>query len=195
MKAWQEIVKAKIRMQAGEVTDPARTRLKEICKNVRSGDPTNLEAQAARVYWRAAFPLIYGEGERRDPESDSHFNVLLNYGYAIVRAAVARAVVSAGLLPALGVFHHRRDNPFCLADDLMEPLRPLVDRAVAKMLAEERYLKESNLSQNERRELLGLLSHEECSLLRYLRAGTSVGAFFRFRGGPVAGWLVSLPLR
>ena len=158
--AWQEIVKAKISMQAGTLVGPARNKLEQFCRNVRSGDSTNMEAQAARVYWREAFPLPYRDGERRDPDSDSHFNTLLNYGYAIVRASVARALVSAGLLPALGVFHRRRDNPFCLADDLMEPLRPLVDRAVGRILEKTEQLVVDGLSQDERRELLALLSHE-----------------------------------
>jgi hypothetical protein len=78
----------------------------------------------------------YAASDKRDPESESFFNSALNYGYAIIRASVARALVSAGLHPALGVFHHRRNNPFCLADDVMEPLRPLVDRTVKILLAD-----------------------------------------------------------
>ena len=96
------------------------------CRAVRSGDPANVEAHAAKVYWQHWLP----DGPfHRDADGDG-LNALLNYGYAVFRAAVARALVAAGLLPALGLFHSNRSNAFCLADDLMEPLRPLVDRRV-----------------------------------------------------------------
>ena len=94
-----------------------------MARQVRSGDPNNLEAQAARVYWQNYLP---DEAFRRDTDGDG-LNGLLNYGYAVMRAAVARALVAAGLLPAIGLHHRNRSNAFCLADDLMEPLRPLVD--------------------------------------------------------------------
>jgi CRISPR-associated protein Cas1 len=97
---------------------------------VRSGDPHNLEAQAARIYWKALFGDIHF---RRDPQSGESLNPFLNYGYAILRGVVARAACAAGLHPSLGIHHHNRYNPFCLADDLMEPFRPVVDRAVAKL--------------------------------------------------------------
>jgi CRISPR-associated protein Cas1 len=100
-------------------------------KRVRSGDPENLEAQAAQRYW----PALFGREFRRDRDVDGT-NALLNYGYAVVRAAVARAVVAAGLIPSLGVFHSNRSNAFCLADDLLEPYRPYVDWRVRLLVNE-----------------------------------------------------------
>ena len=100
-------------------------------RRVKSGDPENLEAQAAQRYW----PRLFGKDFRRDRDLEG-VNALLNYGYAVVRAATARAVVSSGLIPSLGVFHSNRSNPFCLADDLLEPYRPYVDWRV-KLLAIE----------------------------------------------------------
>lgn len=135
-QAWKAIVQAKLSNQAEGVPDPARKKILRIREKVKSGDPENCEAQGAKHYWRARFPEQYEAGDRRNPGGDSLFNMLLNYGYAILRAAVARAVVGFGLQPAIGVFHSRRDNPFCLADDLMEPLRPLVDRVVEEILIE-----------------------------------------------------------
>lgn len=85
-------------------------------------DPDNLEAQGAQRYW----PKLFGREFRRDRTADDA-NALLNYGYAIVRAACARALVASGLIPSLGVWHRNRSNPFCLADDLLEPWRPIVD--------------------------------------------------------------------
>jgi CRISP-associated protein Cas1 len=127
-RLWKQLVRAKIRGQALNLAPdcPAHQKLLELAKKVRSGDPANVEAHAAQVYWRHWLdPLPF----RRDKDGDG-INAMLNYGYAIVRAAVARALVAAGLLPALGLFHANRSNAFCLADDLMEPLRPLVDRRV-----------------------------------------------------------------
>jgi CRISPR-associated protein Cas1 len=104
-------------------TCPARSKLLDLARQVRSGDPANVEAQAARVYWANWL----SEGVfRRDRDADG-LNSLLNYGYAVVRAAVARALVAAGLLPSVGLHHANRANAFCLADDLTEPLRPMVD--------------------------------------------------------------------
>jgi CRISPR-associated protein Cas1 len=122
---WQQLVRAKIRGQAANLAAdcPARSKLLDMARIVRSGDPTNLEAQAARVYWQNWLPE---EAFRRDADA-SGLNSLLNYGYAVVRAAVARALVAAGLMPSLGLKHKSRSNAFCLADDLVEPLRPLVD--------------------------------------------------------------------
>lgn len=136
-RLWKQIVRAKIRAQAANL-DPRSApyrRLQALFREVRSGDSTNREAQAARVYWNAWLvnpdrePPEAEHAFRRDPDGLPP-NPLLNYGYAIVRAAVARAVVAAGLLPALGLQHTQRGNPFCLADDLLEPLRPLVDARV-----------------------------------------------------------------
>jgi CRISP-associated protein Cas1 len=156
-QAWKQIVAHKITAQANELKNPFHQKLLYLAQNVKSGDSENAEAQAAKIYWPARFPDRYANGDKRDPESESLFNACLNYGYSIIRASVARALVGAGLQPALGVFHHKRDNPFCLADDVMEPLRPLVDRAVAEILTQQ-YTE--ILSSDHRRQLLSLLSHE-----------------------------------
>jgi CRISPR-associated protein Cas1 len=136
-RLWKQLVQAKILAQARNLAQNSapRRKLVNLARAVRSGDPANLEAQAARVYW-SAWLINPPEGcvpdevaFSRDPDGRAP-NSMLNYGYAIVRAAVARALVAAGLLPALGLHHSNRSNAFCLADDLMEPLRPLVDARV-----------------------------------------------------------------
>lgn len=128
---WKQIVQAKIRAQAAILPpgSAARTRLREIARGVRSGDPANAEAEAARAYWVAYRDQLEDSAFRRDRDGAPPNN-LLNYGYAVVRAAVARAIVAAGFVPALGLHHRHRANAFALADDLVEPLRPLVDRRV-----------------------------------------------------------------
>jgi len=130
-RLWKQLVRAKIRAQAMNLSAdcPARKKLLDLARQVRSGDPTNVEAQAAKIYWRYWLP---DAPFRRDTNGNGA-NALLNYGYAIIRAALARALVAAGLLPALGLFHANRSNAFCLADDLLEPLRPLVDRRVREL--------------------------------------------------------------
>lgn len=132
-RLWQALVRAKIVLQ-GEVLQRFSGEdggLGPISRRVRSGDPDNLEAQAAQRYW----PRLFGSDFRRDRAAEG-VNALLNYGYAVVRAAVARATVASGLIPSLGVFHSNRGNPFCLADDLLEPYRPFVDWRV-KLLCDE----------------------------------------------------------
>lgn len=102
--------------------------------NVRSGDPDNLEARAAAYYWKNIFPsvpLFTREREGVPP------NNLLNYGYAILRAVIARALVGSGLLPTLGIHHHNKYNAYCLADDIMEPYRPYVDKMVIDIMHQE----------------------------------------------------------
>lgn len=128
---WAEIVRAKIRGQATVLAREGREArpLWALAQTVRSGDPTNAEAQAAVYYW----PRLFEAGFRRDPDLSDQ-NRLLNYGYAILRAFVARALCGAGLHPGLGLHHHHRNNPFVLADDLMEPLRPVVDQEVAALV-------------------------------------------------------------
>lgn len=125
---WKQLVQAKIRGQAANLGQdcPARRKLLDMASQVRSGDPTNREAQAARVYWTHWLP---DQPFRRDPDAVG-INSFLNYGYAVVRASIARALVAAGLLPAIGIHHCNRGNAFCLADDLIEPIRPLVDQRV-----------------------------------------------------------------
>jgi len=132
-RVWQAIVRGKIAQQGMVLAHFTGDHggLAPMAARVRSGDPDNLEAQAAQRYW----PRLFGPDFRRDRAADG-INALLNYGYAVVRAACARAVVAAGLIPSLGVFHSNRGNPFCLADDLFEPYRPLVDWRVKLMLQE-----------------------------------------------------------
>ena len=132
-RAWQAIVRAKIAQQAVVLSHFTGDcgGLRPLARRVRSGDPDNLEAQAAQRYW----PRLFGKAFRRDRAAGG-VNALLNYGYAVLRAAVARAVVAAGLLPSLGVHHRHRGNPFCLADDLLEPYRPYVDWRVRALAGE-----------------------------------------------------------
>lgn len=131
-QAWKRIVVAKIDMQAaalkamGEVHAPVSM----LRRKVTSGDSGNAEAQAARIYW----PHMMGEQFRRNRDGDDA-NALLNYGYTVLRAATARAVVIAGLHPTIGLKHSNRGNAFALADDLMEPFRPLVDCTVRGLVA------------------------------------------------------------
>jgi CRISPR-associated protein Cas1 len=126
---WRQIVKNKIRNQGQLLKELLGDDggIMPLVSKVRSGDPVNMEARAARIYWRCLFENICDF--RRDIDADG-VNSWLNYGYAVLRAITARAVCAAGLHPTLGVNHHNRYNPFCLADDLMEPFRPLVDQAV-----------------------------------------------------------------
>ena len=130
-QAWKKIVVAKVRMQAQvlNATGQPSVRLDQLARNVTSGDRTNVEAQAARHYW----PLLMGKQFRRDT-GGSGPNPLLNYGYTVLRSATARAVVAAGLHPTVGLHHSNRGNAFALADDLMEPFRPLVDCTVRSIV-------------------------------------------------------------
>ncbi len=126
-RLWASLVKAKLVQQAAvlEATGVAAAPLQTLAKNVRSGDPDNLEAQGARKYWG----LLFGPLFRRDQEADG-LNALLNYGYTVLRAATARAVVAAGLHPSIGLHHSHDNNAMRLVDDLMEPFRPIVDWTV-----------------------------------------------------------------
>jgi CRISP-associated protein Cas1 len=101
-----------------------------LARKVRSGDPDNVEAQAARRYWKA----LFGPDFARDRSAEGA-NALLNYGYTVLRAIVSRAICAAGLHPTIGVFHANRTNAFALSDDLMEPYRPLVDQLVFDLVA------------------------------------------------------------
>jgi len=130
-RLWKQIVRAKVRAQGAVLAElvGADHGLAALSARVGSGDPANVEARAARRYWKA----LFGEGFRRLRQRPDE-NLLLNYGYAVLRAIVGRAICAAGLHPSLGVHHHHRGNAFCLADDLMEPFRPIVDRAVVLSL-------------------------------------------------------------
>lgn len=130
---WQQTVKAKIENQAAvlkECTGEEMKCMRVWAANVRSGDPDNQEARAAAYYWKNLFRI---EGFTRDRDGIPPNN-LLNYGYAILRAVIARGLVASGLLPTLGIHHHNRYNAYCLADDIMEPYRPYVDRLIYDMV-------------------------------------------------------------
>ncbi|RHJ81553.1 type II CRISPR-associated endonuclease Cas1 [Parabacteroides sp. AM08-6] len=131
---WQQTIKMKIENQATVLSKSRNCGIKNMrvwANDVRSGDPDNLEARAAAYYWKNLFPKI--EGFTRDREGLPPNN-LLNYGYAILRAVVARGLVSSGLLPTLGIHHHNRYNAYCLADDIMEPYRPYVDKLIVNII-------------------------------------------------------------
>lgn len=126
-RAWQSIIKVKIRNQAEvlERTGQGAKQLWRLAEKVRSGDIDNCEAQAARIYWQ----LLFGSNFRRN-QSAPGLNGALNYIYAVVRACVARGVVSAGLHPSFSLHHKNSRNPLNLVDDLMEPFRPLADYTI-----------------------------------------------------------------
>lgn len=124
---WKQVVEAKIKNQASLLNSVGEDGnvLKPFYSNVRSGDVDNREGIAARIY----FQHLFGDSFIRDRDEQG-INALLNYGYSILRAATCRAIVSSGLLPAIGIYHHNRSNAYPLADDLMEPFRPFVDGVV-----------------------------------------------------------------
>lgn len=129
---WRRIVVAEIRWQAAilEAHGHDASAFDLLARKVGSGDPKNVEAQTARRCW----PLLMGEDFRRDRAAEGA-NGLLNYGYTVLRSLLARAVVAAGLHPSIGVHHANRGNAFALADDLMEPFRPLVDSLALRLVA------------------------------------------------------------
>lgn len=131
---WQQTVRQKILNQATVLSKNTGAIVKNMqvwANEVRSGDPDNFEARAAAYYWRNLFPTLpnFVRGREGDPP-----NNLLNYGYAILRACVARGLVGSGLLPTLGIHHHNRYNAYCLADDIMEPYHPYVDDLVINIM-------------------------------------------------------------
>jgi CRISPR-associated endonuclease Cas1 len=130
---WQQTIQSKIKNQAavlkkrGVVVDNMYVWSDE----VRSGDIMNMEARAAAYYWKNIFPEIPDFTRDKD---GIYPNMILNYGYAILRAIVARSLVISGLIPTLGIHHHNRYNAYCLADDIMEPYRPYVDELVLSII-------------------------------------------------------------
>lgn len=134
---WQQTIQAKIANQAAVLeysTSRRHGNMLAWVSQVKSGDSDNVEARAATYYWKTIFP------ERPDflrGQFEDEPNGLFNYGYAILRAVVARSLVMSGLLPTLGIHHHNRYNAYCLADDIMEPYRPYVDRLVLDIIAED----------------------------------------------------------
>jgi len=130
---WQQTISSKIYNQAmllNKMGIPADN-MKKWSRDVRSGDPDNLEGRAAAYYWKNIFPK---ELEFQRDRYGQPPNNLLNYGYAILRAVVARALVASGLLPTLGIHHHNKYNAYCLADDIMEPYRPFVDEIICILI-------------------------------------------------------------
>ena len=149
---WQQTIEAKICNQAAVLkyaTGETHNNMLKWAGSVKSGDTENMEARAAVYYWKTVFD---DEFFTRDNDSDGR-NGLLDYGYAILRAIVARALVGAGLIPTLGIHHHNRYNAYCLADDIMEPYRPYVDKLVLDILEEDSC---ATISQSVKTKLLGL---------------------------------------
>ncbi|MFT3810518.1 MAG: type II CRISPR-associated endonuclease Cas1 [Micropepsaceae bacterium] len=166
-RLWQTIVRAKIVNQAAALDRTGREGgdgLRAMSRLVGSGDPDNVEARAAREYWGCLFA-----GFRREDGGDTR-NMMLNYGYAVVRSGVARAIVAAGLVPALGLNHASATNAFNLADDLVEPFRPFVDVAVWRTIGEGRAARD-DLTLDQRRVMAGLMlgdcrmGHETMTML------------------------------
>ena len=130
-RIWRWIIANKIKNQfelLNLYNSGSSERLKRLSTEVRPGDPNNIEAQAAQIYW----PALFGNDFRRDRHSDG-INSLLNYGYTIIRSSMLRAILASGLHPTFGVFHKNKKNALCLVDDLMEPYRPIVDQIVKKL--------------------------------------------------------------
>lgn len=150
---WQQTIQAKIANQAAVLeysTSRRHGNMLAWVSQVKSGDSDNVEARAATYYWKTIFP------ERPDflrGQFEDEPNGLFNYGYAILRAVVARSLVMSGLLPTLGIHHHNRYNAYCLADDIMEPYRPYVDRLVLDIIAEDGNL---SLTQSAKLRLLSI---------------------------------------
>ncbi len=149
---WQQTVECKIRNQAALLKTLNDTEVRNMlswASNVKSGDSDNLEGRAAVYYWSKLFPDIpeFTRGREGD-----YPNNLLNYGYAILRAIIARSLVSAGLLPTLGIHHHNRYNAYCLADDMMEPYRPYIDKLVIDTM--HKYPSQTTITTDIKRDLL-----------------------------------------
>jgi len=154
-RLWQNIVQGKIRNQSHCLKLLGRSasavgKLAALTKKVGSGDPNNVEGQAARVYWNS-----FLAGFSRDPEGEDRCNALLNYGYAIIRAALARELTALGFIPCFGLHHHGVQNAFNLADDLIEPWRPVVDRTAFR--AFEEWPEKTELDTEDRRSMCGIL--------------------------------------
>lgn len=151
---WQQTIQCKINNQAAvlDICTDKESKCMHIWANqVRSGDSDNIEARAAIYYWKSLFGHIPGFIRSRDGLSP---NNLLNYGYAILRSVVARSLVASGLLPTLGIHHHNRYNAYCLADDIMEPYRPYVDKLVYDITVQ--YGIDIELSKDIKAELLSI---------------------------------------
>jgi CRISPR-associated protein Cas1 len=155
---WQQTIVAKIENQTALLASLGKDvkTMEYLSRSVKSGDADNCEARAAAYYWSVLFS-DYISGFVRGRE-ESPPNNLLNYGYAILRAAVARALVGSGLLPTLGIFHRNQYNAYCLADDIMEPYRPFVDKAALTCMQNGEDI--SELSKDIKFQLLSVLSQD-----------------------------------
>lgn len=155
---WQQTIKMKICNQAAVLatcTGKNSPTMLRWADDVRSGDPDNVEGRAAAYYWKNLFAGIDSlEDFTRSREGEAPNN-LLNYGYAILRAIVARALVSSGMLPTLGIHHHNRYNAYCLADDIMEPYRPYVDELVYSIV-KDKGINSLDLSKEVKAQLLSI---------------------------------------
>jgi CRISPR-associated protein Cas1 len=156
-RLWQNLVRRKIENQANVLRryapdHPKIAELAVLTKRVKSGDPENMEAQAARHYW----PALMGGVFRRDRYGND-VNIYLNYGYTVLRAATARAACGAGLHPALGIHHGNDGNPFALVDDLMEPFRPFVDAIARELVVETAVI---NLDPERKRRIAAVLQQD-----------------------------------
>lgn len=131
---WKQIIQQKIQNQASVLQQFNKpfTRLEKLSNEVKSGDATNCEGLAAQYYWKT----LFGNNFLRDQNADG-INAILNYGYSIIRAMVARSIVASGLHPAIGLFHHNQYNGLCLADDLMEPFRPWIDSIAYRLYQDD----------------------------------------------------------
>ena len=151
---WQQTIKSKIENQAFLLEDTRKVIVNNMriwANDVKSGDPDNYEARAAVYYWANLFPHISDFTRHREGVAP---NALLNYGYAILRAIVAKSLVSSGLLPTLGIHHHNKYNAYCLADDIMEPYRPFVDKLIVELPENE--LMGENLTSELKMKLLSI---------------------------------------
>lgn len=151
-KIWKQVIQQKIMGQQRTLSLAGKDTalLPRLASKVKSGDVENHEAQAAQYYW----PRLFEKSFRRDYQA-AGVNALLNYGYAIMRAMVARAVVAGGLHPAIGIHHHNQYNALCLADDLMEPFRPWVDQLIHQIWMEN---EEAEIDKETKKSILGLLN-------------------------------------
>lgn len=166
-RLWARLVAAKVRRQGwvlARVGEPGGA-FARLARMVKAGDPGNIEAQASRRYW----PLLFGREFRRDPEGDWP-NAALNYGYTVLRAAAARAICGAGLHPSLGIFHRHPYNAMALADDLMEPFRPVVDLLVRHALDDG----ERRMTPDVKKRLAGVLAYDLVSAAGTTPPGTCV---------------------
>ncbi len=163
-RLWQQLIQAKILHQAAVISDNAviSDKLKTLSSRVRSGDPDNLEGYASREYWK----VFIDEDFCRAQDGDAPNN-LLNYGYIVMRSAVARALCSSGLLPTLGIHHHNRYNAYCLADDVIEPFRGFVDAKVRQMWQR----------QPDKTTFATLAKEHKAGLLEILHSEVEIGGF------------------